>query len=160
IQWLVDAGLVYRISRIREVAMPLKFYEDFDAFKLFVLDVGLLGAMSEIEPDQMLLTNNAIKEYKGAMTENYVLCQLKSIDGTHIYYYSRDDSKLEIDFIAQYMGKIIPIEVKAEENLRSKSLSTFMASHSELHAIRFSMAKYYNQEWMSNVPLYAVGALR
>lgn len=160
IQWLVDAGLVYRISRIREVAMPLKFYEDFDAFKLFVLDVGLLGAMSEIEPDQMLLTNNAIKEYKGAMTENYVLCQLKSINGTHIYYYSRDDSKLEIDFIAQYMGKIIPIEVKAEENLRSKSLSTFMASHSELHAIRFSMAKYYNQEWMSNVPLYAVGALR
>ena len=156
IQWLVDAGLVYRISRARDVAMPLKFYEDFNAFKLYLLDIGLLGAMSEIEPAQMLLSNDAIKEYKGALTENYVLCQMKSIDDMNTYYYSREDSKLEVDFILQYHGKVIPVEVKAEENLRSKSLKAFMSSHSDLKAIRFSMSGYIDQEWLTNVPLYGI----
>ena len=156
IQWLVDAGLVYRISRVRDVAIPLKFYEDFNAFKLFLLDVGLLGALSEIDPAQMLLSDNAIKEYKGALTENYVLCQMKCIDDLYPYYYSREDSKLEIDFIVQHKGEVMPIEVKAEENLRSKSLSSFVSAHSGLRAIRYSMSKYIDQGWVRNIPLYGI----
>lgn len=156
IQWLVDAGLIYRVSRVRDVGMPLKFYEDFNAFKLYLLDVGLLGALSEIEPAQMLLSNDSLTECKGALTENYVLCQMKCIDELYTYYYSREDSKLEVDFVVQHNGKVTPIEVKAEENLRSKSLKTFMSSHTDLMAIRFSMSKYKEQEWMKNVPLYGI----
>ncbi len=156
IQWLVDAGLVYRVSRVRDVGIPLKFYEDFNAFKLYLLDVGLLGALSEIEPAQMLLSNDSLTECKGALTENYVLCQMKCIDELYTYYYSREDSKLEVDFVVQHNGKVTPIEVKAEENLRSKSLKTFMSSHTDLMAIRFSMSKYKEQEWLKNVPLYGI----
>uniref|UniRef100_UPI004024F35A DUF4143 domain-containing protein n=1 Tax=Prevotella sp. TaxID=59823 RepID=UPI004024F35A len=125
IQWLVDAGLTYRISRVREVGMPLKFYEDLNAFKLFLLDVGLLGALSEMEPAQMLISNKAMTESKGAFTENYVLTQLLCQQDIYTYYYSREDARLEIDFLAQHQGVITPIEVKAEENLRSKSLRAF-----------------------------------
>lgn len=156
IQWLVDAGLAYRISRVREVGMPLKFYEDFNAFKLFLLDVGLLGALSEMEPSQMLISNKAMTESKGAFTENYVLSQLICQQQVFTYYYSREDARLEIDFLAQHQGTITPIEVKAEENLRSKSLRTFVAAHPDLHAVRFSMSPYMEQEWMRNVPLYGV----
>ena len=156
IQWLVDAGLVYRVSRVSDVSIPLKFYEDFNAFKLYLLDVGLLGALSEIEPAQMLLSNAAIKEYKGALTENYVLCQMKCMEDMNTYYYSREDSKLEVDFMVQYRGKVTPVEVKAEVNLRSKSLKVFMSSHPDLKAVRFSMSSYIDQEWLTNVPLYGI----
>lgn len=121
-----------------------------------MLDVGLLGAMSEMDPAQMLMSNNAMTESKGAFTENYVLCQLKTREGMAIYYYSRDDSRLEVDFIAQYHGRIIPIEVKAEENLKAKSLKAFMEKHTSLHAVRISMAPYKDQNWLKNYPLYAV----
>lgn len=137
--------------------MPLKFYEDITAFKLFLLDVGLLGALSEMEPAQMLISNKAMVESKGAFTENYVLCQLLCQQDIFTYYYSREDSRLEIDFLAQHKGTIIPIEVKAEENLRSKSLRTFIKDHSDLKAIRFSMSPYKEQDWMRNIPLYGVG---
>ena len=157
IQWLVDAGLVYRISRVRDVGMPLKFYEDLTAFKLFLLDVGLLGALSEMEPSQMLISNKAMTESKGAFTENYVLCQLMSMENMHVYYFSRDDSRLEIDFLTQHHGTITPVEVKAEENLRSKSLRTFVEAHNGMKGLRFSMSPYKDQEWMTNVPLYAAG---
>lgn len=156
IQWLADAGLIYKVSRVREVGMPLKFYEDANAFKLFMLDVGLLGAISEMEPAQMLMSNNAMTESKGAFTENYVLCQLKTLPGIATYYYSREDSRLELDFIVQHQGRIIPVEVKAEENLKSKSLKAFMDKHEDLHAIRFSMSPYREQDWLTNYPLYAV----
>ena len=156
-QWLVDAGLVYRISRVRDVGMPLKFYEDLTAFKLFLLDVGLLGALSEMEPSQMLISNKAMTESKGAFTENYVLCQLMSMENMHVYYFSRDDSRLEIDFLTQHHGTITPVEVKAEENLRSKSLRTFVEAHNGMKGLRFSMSPYKDQEWMTNVPLYAAG---
>lgn len=156
IQWLVDAGLAYRVSRTRDVGVPLKFYEDITAFKLFLIDVGLLGALSEMEPAQMLISNKAMTESKGAFTENYVLCQLLCLQDVFTYYYSRDDSKLEIDFVAQHKGEITAIEVKAEENLRSKSLHTFTEAHPELKAIRFSMSPYREQDWMRNVPLYAI----
>ncbi|MGI6222058.1 MAG: ATP-binding protein [Prevotella sp.] len=156
IQWLVDAGLVYKVPRVREVGMPLKFYEDVNAFKIFMLDVGLLGAVSEMEPAMMLMSNNAMTESKGAFTENYVLCQLKTLPGIAIYYYSREDSRLELDFIVQNKGRILPIEVKAEENLRSKSMKAFIDKHESLHAVRFSMSPYREQDWLTNVPLYAV----
>lgn len=159
IQWLVDAGLIYKVPRVREVGMPLKFYEDVNAFKIFMLDVGLLGAISEMEPALMLMSNTAMTESKGAFTENYVLCQLKTLSGIATYYYSREDSRLELDFIVQHQGRIIPIEVKAEENLRSKSLKAFMDKHENLHAVRFSMSPYREQDWLTNVPLYAVRAI-
>lgn len=156
IQWLVDAGLVYKIARVREVGMPLKFYEDINAFKLFMLDVGLLGAISEMEPAQMLMSDNAMTESKGAFTENYVLSQLKTMTDMGTYYYSREDSRLEVDFMVQHQGRIIPVEVKAEENLRAKSLKAFMEKHKDLHAIRLSMSPYREQDWLTNYPLYAV----
>lgn len=159
IQWLVDAGLVYKISRVREVGMPLKFYEDINAFKLFMLDVGLLGAISEMEPARMLMSDNAMTESKGAFTENYVLSQLKTLPDMATYYYSREDSRLEVDFIVQHQGRIIPVEVKAEENLRAKSLKAFMEKHKDLHAIRLSMSPYREQDWLTNYPLYAVGEI-
>lgn len=156
IQWLVDAGLVYKIARVREVGMPLKFYEDINAFKLFMLDVGLLGAISEMEPAQMLMSDNAMTESKGAFTENYVLSQLKTMPDMGTYYYSREDSRLEVDFMVQHQDRIIPVEVKAEENLRAKSLKAFMEKHKDLHAIRLSMSPYREQDWLTNYPLYAV----
>ena len=156
IQWLVDAGLIYKVSRVREVGMPLKFYEDANAFKLFLLDVGLLGAISEMEPAQMLMSNNAMTESKGAFTENYVLSQLKTLSGIATYYYSREDSRLEVDFVVQHQGHVIPVEVKAEENLKSKSLKAFMDKHENLHAVRLSMSPYREQDWLTNYPLYAV----
>lgn len=157
IQWLVDAGLVYRIARVREVGLPLKFYEDFNAFKLFLLDVGLLGALSEMEPAQMLISNKAMTESKGAFTENYILTQLVCQQNLFTYYYCRDDARMEIDFLVQNHGTITPVEVKAEENLRSKSLRAFVDAHPDLKALRFSMSPYKEQDWMRNVPLYGVG---
>ena len=156
IQWLVDAGLIYKVSRVREVGMPLKFYEDVNAFKLFLLDVGLLGAISEMEPAQMLMSHNAMTESKGAFTENYVLSQLKTLSGIATYYYSREDSRLGVDFVVQHQGHVIPVEVKAEENLKSKSLKAFMDKHEDLHAVRLSMSPYREQDWLTNYPLYAV----
>ena len=157
IQWLVDAGLAYRVPRVRVVGIPLKFYEDLNAFKLFLLDVGLLGALSQMEPSLMLISNKAMTESKGAFTENYVLSQLLCQQYAFIYYYSREDSRLEIDFLVQHQGIITPVEVKAEENLRSKSLRAFIDAHPDLYAIRFSMSPYKQQNWMKNVPLYGVG---
>lgn len=156
IQWLIDAGLVYKVHRVNKPALPLKFYEDMSAFKLFLLDSGLLGALSETPPQQMLIGNNVFEEYKGAFTENYVLQQLKSLPHTFIYYYSNDNSTLEIDFVVQHDTSIIPVEVKAEENLRAKSLRQFTIDNPTLHGLRFSMSGYREQDWMTNVPLWAV----
>ncbi|HBZ53289.1 MAG TPA: ATPase, partial [Eubacterium sp.] len=118
IQWLIDAGLLYKVLRVKKVEKPLKFYEDIDTFKLFILDVGLLGAMSDVSSRDVLVNNNAFVEYKGAFTEQYVLQEIKAI-GEKVYYYSRDNSTLEIDLIVQ-KDYVYPLEVKAEENLKSK----------------------------------------
>lgn len=155
IQWLLDAGLVYKAERVNEPKMPLKFYVDISSFKLFLLDCGLLGAMSETPADKLLVAENGMEESKGAFTENFVMSQLVATRDTSVFYYS-NDAKLEIDFLIQYDSDIVPIEAKAEENLRSKSLSTFVEQHSGLHGIRFSMSDYREQSWMTNVPLYAV----
>jgi len=155
IQWLVDAGLVHKVQRAKSAKIPLKAYEDFGAFKLFMLDTGLLGALSAMPPGVMLSGNEIMEEAKGAFTENFVLCQLVTMENTIIYYFSKDDSTLEIDFLVQNNDKIIPVEVKAEENLRSKSLHSFISNHPELKGVRLSMSDFRDQEWMENVPLYA-----
>ena len=155
IQWLLDAGLIYKAERVNEPKMPLKFYVDISSFKLFLLDCGLLGAMSETPADKLLVAENGMEESKGAFTENYVMSQLMATNDTSVFYYS-NDAKLEIDFLIQHNCDIVPIEAKAEENLRSKSLSTFVGQHLGLHGIRFSMSDYREQSWMTNVPLYAV----
>ena len=155
IQWLMDAGLVYKSERVTEPKMPLKFYVDIADFKLFLLDCGLLGAMSETPMENLLVADNGMEESKGAFTENYVMSQLVATRDTSVFYYS-NDSKLELDFLIQHKCDIIPIEAKAEENLRSKSLATFVSKYQKLHGLRFSMSDYREQDWMTNVPLYAV----
>lgn len=156
IQWLVDSGLVHKVHRISKPVVPLKFYEDMASFKLFLLDCGLLGALSETPPEQILIGDNVFEEYKGAFTENYVLQQLKSLPRTFVYYYSNDNSTLEIDFVVQHEAHVIPIEVKAEENLRAKSLRQFVTDNAGLHGVRFSMSDYREQDWLTNVPLWSV----
>lgn len=156
IQWLIDAGLVHRVARVSKPAMPLKIYEDFTAFKLYLLDVGLLGALSNTPAANLLMPNN-MEEGKGMFTENYVCTQLAASIDQSLFYYSRDTSKLEIDFIIQQGTHTVPIEVKAEENLQSKSLKTVLQDNAEMHGVRFSMSGYREQERMTNVPLYAAG---
>ena len=154
IQWLVDAGLVYKVLRVSKVEKPLKFYEDFDSFKLFILDLGLLGAMTEVDAKDVLVNNNAFTEYKGSFTEQYVLQELQSLE-KRVYYHSKEHSELELDFVIQNYN-VYPIEVKAEENLKSKSLRTIYTENNQLKPVRFSMAAYKEQDWMVNVPLYLV----
>lgn len=157
IQWLIDAGLVYRVHRVTVPLKPLKFYEDISAFKLFMLDVGLMGAMTDVDSKDILVGDSMMREYKGAFTELYVLTQIMPFD-LPIYYYSANDSRIEIDFLVQHSGRVIPIEVKAEENVKSKSLRTYIEKHPQLHGLRISMLPYRQETWMDNVPLYAVSA--
>ncbi len=159
IQWLIDAGMVYKVPRLSKVELPIKFYEDKDAFKLFILDVGLLGAMAQVPASLMLIGENIFSNYKGAFTENYVLNQMMGVPDTVMGYYSKDNSTMEIDFVVQAGSKLLPIEVKAEENVKSKSLRQFITVDKEdggLIGIRFSMKGFVKQDWMENVPLYAV----
>lgn len=155
VQWLIDAGLIYKINRVTSPVVPLKFYEEFSAFKLFTLDVGLMGAMTDTPAENILIGDTPFREYKGAFTELFVLTQLvpKAIP---IYYYSSNDSRIEIDFLIQNGVKVIPIEVKAEENVHAKSLRTYIEKHPDLKGIRLSMKPYQDQQWMENIPLYSV----
>lgn len=156
IEWLKDAGLIYRINRTKSGLMPLSAYEDFSAFKLFLLDIGLLTAMGKVSAQTILDGDELFNCFKGALTEQYVLQQLASIRECDIYYWSADNSQGELDFLVQHDGKIIPIEVKASENLKSKSLSVFTQKYS-LFGRRFSMSGYREQDWMENIPLWACG---
>lgn len=156
IQWLVDAGIVYKVNRIKEPKMPLKFYEDRDAFKLFLLDCGLLACMTDASAGQMLIGDNAFTEFKGAFTEQYVLQQLLAL-GLKPYYWSNTKTPSEIDFIIQDSQRVIPVEVKAEENVRARSLSQFIKDNPGLKGLRISMKGYVDQEWMENIPIIAIG---
>lgn len=161
IQWLIDAGLVYKVCRVSKVEMPISFYAQKDAFKLFLLDVGLLGAMAQVPPALMLIGNNIFSEFKGAFTENYVLSQLIATQNTIISYYSKKNSSLELDFVVQAGCELMPIEVKAEENVKSKSLRQFITidnADKNMHGYRFSMKGFKQQNWMTNIPLFAVKA--
>lgn len=157
IQWLMDAGLVHKVSRVKELQMPVKFYEDLSAFKLFLLDCGLLGCMTEAPASQMLVGDNVFKEFKGAFTEQFVLQQLVA-QGFSPYYWSSDKTPAEIDFVLQTEQRVIPVEVKAEENVRARSMSEYIKSHPEyqLKGLRISMMGYQDQDWMENIPLYAI----
>jgi predicted AAA+ superfamily ATPase len=156
IRWLVDAGLLYKVPRCKKVALPLSIYEDLSAFKLYTLDIGLLGAMADVEPAQILLNENAFVEYKGGMTEQYVMQQMMCCGSTPVYYHTAEDSRLEIDFLIQHNGKPLPIEVKAGGNVRANSLSRLLSETPDLSAIRYSMLPYKEQGQLTNVPLYAV----
>lgn len=156
IQWLVDSGLVYKVPKCTKPALPLDVYEDLSSFKLYMLDVGLLGAMVNTEPVQVLINNNVFVEYKGGMTEQYVLQQMKSHGVSPIYYHKTDDSRLELDFVIQYNAKLLPIEVKAEGNVRANSLTALLAKNPDLKAVRFYMLPYKEQGQLECLPLYAV----
>lgn len=156
IQWLADAGIVYKVNRIKEPKMPLKFYEDMDVFKLFLLDCGLLACMTDASADQMLIGDNVFTEFKGAFTEQYVLQQLLAL-GLKPYYWSNTKTPSEIDFVIQDSQRVIPIEVKAEENVRARSLVQFIKDNPGLKGLRISMKGYVDQDWMENIPLIAIG---
>lgn len=159
IEWLKDAGLIYKVNRSKKGQLPLAAYEDFSAFKIFMSDIGLMGAMSKL-PAQSLLSGNAIfSDFKGALTEQYVMQQLKTNAELSIYYWSADSSRGEIDFLLQRDSDIIPVEVKAEENLQAKSLRSFVDKNPGLHGVRLSMSPYREQDWMTNYPLYSVLAV-
>ena len=156
IEWLVDSGLVYQIHRCTKPALPLSIYEDLSAFKLYLVDVGLLGAMVNVDPKQVLVANTIFSEYKGGMTEQYVLQQMVSHGTDPIYYHTSDDSRLEIDYLVQHNAQLLPIEVKAEGNVRANSLTRLLKDNPDMAAVRYSMLPYKEQAQMTNIPLYAI----
>jgi len=156
LNWLYDSGLIYRVHRISKPGLPLQAYEDITAFKLFFVDVGLLGAMSNLSAKTIINEYRIFEEFKGALSEQYVLQQLRCRHSDGIFYWSADKSKGEIDFILQYNDVIYPVEVKAKENLQSKSLRTFYSKYPETKPLRFSMSNYRKESWLTNIPLFAV----
>lgn len=156
IQWLLDCGLIYKVHRVNEPHVPLSAYKSMNAYKLFMLDVGLLGAMSEIDAVSILEGNDIFVEFKGALTEQYVLQQLISDTSYTPYYFGTDKATFEQDFLIQIGKNAVPIEVKAEINTKSQSLKSYCEKYKPETAIRLSTKKYIDQGWMKNIPLYAV----
>lgn len=156
IQWLLDCGLVYKVHRVNEPHIPLKAYQSINAYKLFMMDVGLLGALSELTAETILEGNDIFVEFKGALTEQYVLQQMISDTSYTPYYYGTDKATFEQDFLIQKGKNVVPVEVKAETNTRSQSLRAYCDKFHPEEAVRFSTLNYKNQEWMVNIPLYAV----
>ena len=157
LSWLIDCGIVYQINRVNNCKVPLSAYQDFNAFKLYLLDVGLLAAMAEIDEKTLLDGNEIFVEFKGSLTEQYVLCQLKQCTDLNVFYWTADTGTAEIDFITQIRGKNVPIEVKASENLQAKSLKTFVQKYNTEINVRTSMSNYRKEDWLINVPLYSIG---
>ena len=155
IQWLIDVGIIHKVNRIKEARMPLKFYEDISAFKLFLLDLGLFACMCEVPASEILIGNNIFIEYKGAFAEQYVLQQIISRK-VKPYYWSSEKTPSEVDFVIQRDDKIVPIEVKAEVNVKARSLRQFITNNPDLKGVRYSMLGYIDQGWVENVPLYAI----
>ena len=156
IMWLCDCGLVHKVSRVNAAGIPLRAYEDLKAFKLFVLDVGLLGCMAGLRQHTLLDGNDLFVEFKGALTEQYVCQQLKNIEDLDIYYYTNDRGSCEVDFVVDTGEKIVPVEVKAEVNLKAKSLKTYREKFLPEISVRTSMVDFKKEEWLVNLPLYAV----
>jgi len=155
--WLIDCSQVYKVHRVSKPALPLKAYEERSAFKLFLVDVGLLAAMCDISSTTLLEGNSIFTEFKGALTEQFVFQQLNSTGESVICYWSSERSTAEVDFIVQHNNAIIPIEVKAEENLQAKSLKVYYDKYRPQAAIRTSMSDYRHHDWLTNIPLYALG---
>lgn len=156
IQWLMDCGLIHKVQRIKKPYLPLKAYLDFDAFKIYLLDIGLLMAMVDLDARVIIDGNRIFTEFKGALTEQYILQQLITELGIDVYYYSAENSSGEIDFLLQGKSSVLPVEVKAEENLKAKSLKAFVEKYHPENAVRTSMSDYREQEWMTNIPLYNI----
>lgn len=159
ITWLLDVGLLYRVNRVKKPDYPLRAYQDFKAFKLYMLDVGLLGAMARLNAKVILEGDRLFEEFKGALTEQYVLQQLIVNQEYDIFYWSAENATAELDFLIQTEDEILPVEVKAAENLQAKSLQSFMKKYSLPSAVRTSMSDYRRQEWLVNIPLYAAGQI-
>lgn len=156
IMWLSDCGLIHKVSRVHTSGIPLKAYEDLKAFKLFIVDVGLLGCMTGLRQQTLLDRNNLFSEFKGALTEQYVCQQLKTLEDLGIYYYTNDRGSCEVDFVIDTGENIIPIEAKAEINLKSKSLKVYQEKFKPEISVRTSMADYKEESWLYNLPLYAI----
>jgi predicted AAA+ superfamily ATPase len=157
--WLLDCGLIHKVHNVSKPAIPLKAYENLSAFKLFLVDIGLLSALSQLDIKTLIDGNLIFEEFKGALTEQYVLQQLVAGKSEAIYYWSAENMRSEIDFLLQRSGKIVPIEVKASENLHAKSLRVFCEKFKPTSAIRTSMSDYREESWMINWPLYAIHTL-
>lgn len=156
IMWLMDCGLIHKVSRVNTASIPLKAYEDLKTFKLFVLDVGLLCCMAGLQSETLLDGNTLFVEFKGALTEEYVCQQLKIIDDLGLYYYTNDRNSCEVDFVVDTGKDVIPVEVKAEVNLKAKSLKMYRERFSPNMSIRTSLADYKKEDWLINLPLYAI----
>lgn len=156
LMWLTDCGLVHKVNRVNAAGIPLKAYEDLKAFKLFILDVGLLGCMSGLHQHTLLDGNDLFVEFKGALSEQYVCQQLKTIDDLGVYYYTNERGSCEVDFVLDTGEMIVPLEVKAEINLKAKSLKTYREKYSPTLSVRTSMADYKKEAWLVNLPLYAI----
>ncbi len=157
--WLIDCGLIHKVNNTDKPAIPLKSYENISAFKLFLSDVGLLAAMTDLDARTILEGNRIFEEFKGSLTEQFVLQQLITKKNAGIYYWSPENVRSEIDFLIQYSGQVVPVEVKAQENLKSKSLKVYVDKYHPKTAIRTSMSDYREQNWMINLPLYAISEL-
>lgn len=160
IMWLSDCGLIHKVSRVNAAGIPLRAYVDLKAFKLFIVDVGLLGCMAGLRQRTLLDGNDLFVEFKGALTEQYVCQQLKTIEDLDVYYYTNDRGSCEVDFVVDTGEQIVPVEVKAEVNLRAKSLKTYQEKFSPEISIRTSMSDYKKEEWLVNLPLYAIDQLK
>lgn len=158
IQWLADAGLIYKAIRVNKVAVPLRFYEDITSFKLFFIDVGLLCCMADVPATIILGGNDSLTEYKGMLTEEYVAQQL-SAAGMPIHYWSNDRTPAELDFIIQSGEEVYPIEVKASTNVRGKSLARFLNENPDRKGLRFSLLGYKQQDRLTNIPLFMIDSL-
>jgi len=155
IEWLTNAGIVHKVNRCNKPGFPLIAYAVLSDFKLFLLDVGLLAAMGNLDIHTLISEQSLFEEFKGTLTEQYVLQQLKSIDQLPIYYWSAENATAEIDFLVQFQHRIIPIEVKAAENLKAKSLKTYHQKVNTDISIRTSLSDYRKEDWLVNLPLYA-----
>lgn len=155
--WLIDCGLIYKIDRVNKPNIPLIAYQDTSAFKLYILDVGLLGAMTRIDAKILLEGNEIFTEFKGSFTEQFVLTQLKSNKDLPIFYWSAERATAELDFLVQLGTYVVPIEVKAEENLQAKSLKSFVEKYNTKINVRTSMSDYRKEDWLINIPLYSIG---
>jgi predicted AAA+ superfamily ATPase len=160
LSWMIDCGQVHKVNRVTKPAIPLKAYEDAGAFKLFLVDTGLLSAMTDIDARTLLERSKVFTEFKGALTEQYVFQQLAGIYDFPIYYWSAARSTAEIDFLIQIDGKFIPVEVKAEENLQAKSLKVFTEKFNPPVSLRISMSDFRKENWLTNLPLYALSLIK
>jgi hypothetical protein len=154
--WLIDCGLMYKVPRINTPKLPLKAYEDLKAFKLFIVDVGLLSCMVRLHQTVLLEGNHVFEEFKGALTEQYVLQQLNTVKALDTYYWSNPSGRAEVDFILDTGNRIVPLEVKAAQNLRSKSLRTFKDKYDPEKTVRTALVGYKQEDWFTNLPLWAV----